>query len=99
MSYGTRHIRWLLKGLTDRRLHVPIAMHADNTGANFLAVNPQINVQTKHIAVDFFITREAPEANLLVLLKVELVNNLADISTKMLAKPAHQRMLTLLGCR
>ena len=44
MSYGTRHIRWLLKGLADLRLQVPIAMHADNTGANFLAVNPQINV-------------------------------------------------------
>jgi len=44
MSYDTRHIRWLLKGLTDLRLHVLIAMHADNTGANFLAVNPQLNV-------------------------------------------------------
>jgi len=99
MSYGTRHIRWLLKGLADLRLHVPIAMHADNTGANFLAVNPQINVRTKHIAVDFFITREALEDNLFVLLKVESVNNLADICTKILAKPAHQRMVTLLGCR
>ena len=44
MSYGTRHIQWLLKGLTDLRLFAPIAMHADNTGANFLAVNPQITV-------------------------------------------------------
>jgi len=34
ISYGTRHIRWLLKGLADLRLHVLIAMHADNTGAN-----------------------------------------------------------------
>jgi len=90
MFYGTSHIRWLLKGLTDLRLHVPIAMHTDNTGANFLAVNTQINVRTKHIAVDFFITRKAPEANLFVLLKVESVNNLADICTKILAKPAHQ---------
>jgi len=40
MSYGTHHIRWLLKGLADLRLHVPIAVHADNTGVNFLAVNP-----------------------------------------------------------
>jgi len=99
MSYGTHHIRWLLKGLADLRLHVPIAMHADNTGANFLAVNPQINLRTKHIAVDFFITPEALEDNLFVLLKVESVNNLADICTKILAKPAHQRMVTLLGCR
>ena len=81
MSYGTRHIRWLLKGLADLRLQVPIAMHADNTSANFLAVNPQINVRTKHIAVDYFLTREALEDNLFVLLKVESVNNLADICT------------------
>jgi len=40
MSYGTHHISWLLKGLADPRLHVPIAMHTDNTGANFLTVNP-----------------------------------------------------------
>jgi len=99
MSYSTRHIRWLLKGLADLRLHVPIAMHADNTGANFLAVNPPINVRTKHMAVDFFIMREALQNNLFVLLKVESVNNLADICTKSLAKPAHQRMVTLLGCR
>jgi len=85
ISYTTRHIRWLLKGLPELRLHVPIAMHADNTGANFLAVNPEINVRTKHIAVDFFITRKALEDNLFVLLKVESVNNLADISTKILA--------------
>jgi len=99
MSYGTRHIRWLLKGVTDLRLHVPIAMHAVNTGANCLAVNPQINFRTKHIAVDFFITREALEDNLFVLLKVDSVNNLADIFTKILAKPAHQRRVTLFGCR
>ena len=99
MSYGTSHIRWLLKSLAGLRLHVSIAMHADNSGANLLAVNPQINVRTKHIAVDFFITREALEDNLFVLLKVESVNNLADICTKILAKPVHQRMVTLLGCR
>jgi len=74
-------------------------MHADNTGANFLAVNPHIKVRTKHIAVDFFIIREALEDNLFVLLKVESVNILADICTKMLAKPDHERMVGLLGCR
>jgi len=99
MSYGTRHIGGLLKGLADLRLHVPIAMRADNTGANFFAVNPQINLRTKHIAVNFFITRKGLQDNLFVLLKVESVNNLADICTKILAKPAHQRMVTLLGCR
>jgi len=39
LSYGTRHIRWLLKGLAHLRLHVPITMHADNTSANLLVVN------------------------------------------------------------
>jgi len=74
-------------------------MHADNTGANFLAINAQINVRTKHIAVDIFIMREALEDNLFVLLKFESVNNLADICTRILANPTHQRMVTLLGCR
>jgi len=99
MSYGTRHIRWLLKGLAALSLHVPIALHPDNIGANFLAVNPEINIPTKHIAVDYFITREALDDNLFVLLLVESVNNLADICTNVLAKPAYQRMVSLLGCR
>jgi len=99
MSYGTRHLRLLLKGLVDLHLHVPIAMHADNTGANFLAVNPHINVRMKHIAVDFIITREALEDNLFILLKVDSVNNLANICTKILEKPAHKRILGLFGCR
>ena len=76
-------------------------MHADNTSANFLAVNTQINVRTKHIAVDYFITREALQDNLFILLsgKVESTNNCADICTKILAKPAHERMVSLFGCR
>jgi len=98
MTYGTRHIRWLLKGIANLRLAVPIAMHADNTGANFLSVNPQINVRIKHITVDFFITCQALEDNLFVPLKVESVNNLAHICTKILAKSAHQGMVTLFGC-
>jgi len=97
MSYGTHHIRWLLKGLADLRLHVPIAMHADNTGATFVAVNTQMNVQTMHTAVDFFITGEALEDNLFVHLKVESVNNLPNICTKILAKPAHERMIAFIS--
>ena len=89
ISYRTRHIRGLLKGLADLHLQVPITIHADNTGANFLAVNPGMNVRTKHIAVLYFITREALEDNLFVLLKVESVNNLPDIFTKILARSAH----------
>ena len=99
MSYGTCHIGWLLKGSADLHLQAPIAMHADNTGANFLAVNPQINVLTKHIAVDYFLTRAALKDSLFILLKVDSINNLADICTKVLAKPAHQRIVGLLGCR
>jgi len=82
-------MQYLLKDLADLRLHVPITMHTDNTGANFLTINPLINVRTKHIAVDFLIMCETLEDNLFVLLKVESVNNLADICTKILAKLGH----------
>jgi len=99
MSNSTHHIRWLLKGLADLRLQVLIAMHANNTGANFLAVNPHINIRTKHIGIASWITGEALEDNLFVLLKVAWVNNRSEICTKILAKPAHQRMCALLGCR
>jgi len=99
MSYSTSHIRWLLNGLADLRLQGVIGMHANNAGANILAVNPHINVRTKHIGVDSWITDEALEDNLFVLLKVEWVNNHAEMYTKILAKLAHQGMCDLLGCR
>ena len=53
----------------------------------------------KHIAVDFFITYEALEDNLFVLLKVDSVDNLTDICNKILAKPVPEWMVGLLGCR
>jgi len=74
-------------------------MRADNTVANFSAVNPQFHFRTKYIVLDLFITHEVLEDNLLVLLKVESVNNLADICTKFLAKPTHQQMVGLFDCR
>jgi len=74
-------------------------MHADNSSVNFIAVNPQINVRTNHIAIDYFITQEALDDNLFVLLKVESVNNCAESCTKILPKPADERMVDLLGCR
>jgi len=88
MSSGTHQIRWPLQGHVNLCLHHLIPMHAHNTSANFLAVNHQINVRTNHIAVDFFITQEVLQGNWFILLKVESVNNLADICTKILAKTA-----------
>ena len=44
ISYGTRQIRWLLKGLADLSLHVSPIIQADNTGVNILTVYHQINV-------------------------------------------------------
>jgi len=74
-------------------------MYADNTGLNFLAVNTQINIRTKHIPVDYFITHKTLQYKLFFLLKIESVNNRADICTKILAKLVREQMVSLLGCR
>jgi len=73
MSEATRHILSFRTGLADLRLPVPFAMHTDNTGPKFLAVNPSINARTKHISVYFLITREAPGDTLFVVFKVASV--------------------------
>ena len=99
MSLATRQIQWLTFGLHDVRLDMPIAMHADNTGANFLARNPQLNVRTKHIDVHFHKTREELQRGTFTLLQVASQDNLADICTKILAKPAHELLMDRLGCR
>ena len=84
MSCGTHHIRWLHKVLTNLCLTAPIAMHADNTGANHLTANPEINIQNKHIAVDYFITRKGLQDNLFIIYKVQ--------STKHLGQNLHQNL-------
>lgn len=99
MSYGTCHIRWLLKSSADLHFYAPITMHADNTSAKFLAVNPQISLHTKHIVMNYSITCEALEENLFLPLKDESVNNLANSYTTIIAKSAYQPMVNLLSCR
>jgi hypothetical protein len=99
MSLAARQIQWFQKGLHDVRLNVPIALHADNTGANFLASNHQLNERTKHIDIHFHKIREEIDKGSFTLLKVASADNLADICTKILAKPAHVRIMGLLGCR
>ena len=84
MSCSTHHIRWLLNGLTNLCLPAPIAMHADNSDANYLTATPEINIRTKHIAVDYFITPKGLQDNLLIIHKVQ--------STKHLAQNLHQNL-------
>ena len=99
MSLAARQIQWFQKGLHDVRLNVPIALHADNTGTNFLATNYQLNEWTKHIDIHFHKIRDEINNGSFTLLKVALSDNLADICTKILAKLVHVRLMGLLGCR
>ena len=99
MSLAARQIQWFRKGLYDVRLNVPIALHADNTSANSLVTNHQLNEQTKHIDIHFHKIHEEIDNGSFTLLKVASSDNLADICTKILAKPVHVRLMGLLGCR
>ena len=99
MSLAARQIQWFRKGLHDVRLNVPISLHAENTCANILATNHQLNERTKHIDIHFHKIREEIDNGSFTLLKVTSSDNLADICTKILAKPVHVRLMGLLGCR
>lgn len=73
-------------------------IHADNTGAIELARNPRIHDRSKHIDVHYHYTREQLELGCFKLLYVPTENNLADILTKGLPKPTHEKMTRDIRC-
>ena len=90
---------WLKRAFVDLRLPTKIAIYCDNTGAIEVANNPKINERTKHIDVAYHYTREKLEEHQFELFYVASDQNLADICTKALAKPAHDRLRGLLACQ
>ena len=69
----------------------PIIVKVDNVGAMFLANNPVLSQQTKHISVRQHFIREFVEDGIIKVIFVKSKNNDADIFTKNLSKDLFEK--------
>jgi len=108
MSFASRHLIWLQRGLQQLRQHTSYGVATDNhevdyllgdnQGALELAKNHRINNRSKHIDTHYHFVREQLEAGTFDLLYVPTDDNLADIFTKSLPKPRHHELAEKIRC-
>ena len=92
----TMHLREFLKELGFENLANATVLN-DNMGAKRLAENPIFHARTKHIDVRHHFVREALQKKQLKLEHVSTDDMVADMLTKALPRPKHQRCLNMLG--
>ena len=68
-----------------------VELFGDNKSAIFTSNNPRTTPQPKHLDVRYFKTRDHIEAGGLSFAYVETNDNVADFSTKSLARPTFSR--------
>jgi len=84
--------------LVDFNLSVPCALRPDNTGAISITENDQVNDRTKHIDTHYHKVREEYRKGTFELIYVPTDQNLADICTKTLSRPIHDKLAALIRC-
>ena len=91
------YLRRLLNGITQLVSGEPVVINNDNQGSHKLARNPVFHSRTKHIDVRHHFIRGALEDGHISLEYMATEDMPADICTKGLHGPAHQRCASRLG--
>lgn len=97
LSDATRHIIWLNIALMEIGVNYRLVMHADSNGAIDLAKHHRISQRSKYIDIRYHFIRSHVD----VTFQLEYIStndNLADIMTKQLTKPLHQRLAAIVRC-
>ncbi|GJX62896.1 double-strand break repair protein MRE11 [Tanacetum coccineum] len=99
MASATCKIMWILKVLKDlgfdKLTHV--ALCCDNKPAIQIDANPVMHEKTKHFDIDVHLVREKFASGLIIIEKVDLKNQMADILTKALGSAQHTSLTKKLG--
>ncbi|KAK9057134.1 hypothetical protein SSX86_024501 [Deinandra increscens subsp. villosa] len=95
----TAELSWLTRLLSDLQVTniTPIDVKCDSQAAIHIAKNHVFHERTKHIELDCHFIREKLQDGLISLHHVSTQEQLADILTKNLPKPQHEKLLSKLG--
>jgi hypothetical protein len=88
-------IRNLLQGI-GYKLEGPTALFGDNNGSLALANNPCDHQKSKHLEVRYFFVRQKVEQGRVAVTRVSTQDQLADVLTKALAQPQHERLCLII---
>ncbi|GJX86240.1 ribonuclease H-like domain-containing protein [Tanacetum coccineum] len=99
MTYTTCEIMWILKVLKDSDFDklTHVALCCDNKSVIQIAANPVMHEKTKHFDIDVHLVREKFASGLIIIEKVDLKNQMADILTKALGSAQHTSLTKKLG--
>ena len=87
-----KFVSMLIDDMTKGEQELPFVVHEDNTGAIFIAQNPQVGARTKHIDVRYHFTKELIEEGKMKVMYVNTKNNYADILTKNIGSESFNRL-------
>jgi len=97
--HATRQAIWLqnlLEGLGYTQ-EEPTVLYSDNQSAIILTRDAQFHARSKHFDVQNHFVREKVESGVVDIIYVPTDNNIADVFTKALPKPKHQKFRENLG--
>ncbi|GJS33930.1 hypothetical protein Tco_0532312 [Tanacetum coccineum] len=91
----TSEVVWILIILNDLNWEVllPVTLHCDSNSAIKITANPVFHERTKHIEIDLHFVREKILKGVVKTVKVDSVNQIADILTKGLDTMQHKELV------
>ncbi|KAJ3473654.1 hypothetical protein NLI96_g12893 [Meripilus lineatus] len=101
LNHAGRELVWLRQLLSEiaRPLHHPSILLCDNQSAIALSRDNMINARTKHFDIRYHWIRELVSKNTLTIIYCPTDSMTADILTKSLARPKHDKFTAALGLR
>ncbi|GJU16391.1 ribonuclease H-like domain-containing protein [Tanacetum coccineum] len=95
----TSEVIWILKILKDLKCEklLPVSLYRDGNSAIKIAANPVFNERTKHLKIDLHFVREIFLSGVVKNVKVDSINQIADILTKGLDASQHKELVEKLG--
>ena len=93
LSLATPQVLWIRELL--EKIGFPqvkaTPIFVDNSAAEALSMNPCLNSKTRHIPIRFHFVREHINANRIIVIHIDTKDQLADLGTKALSLPVHER--------
>ncbi|KAJ3474391.1 hypothetical protein NLI96_g12482 [Meripilus lineatus] len=101
LNHAGRELVWLRQLLSEiaRPLHHPSILLCDNQSAIALSRDNMINARTKHFDIRYHWIRELVSKNTLTIIYCPTDSMTADILTKSLARPKHDKFTAASGLR